>query len=54
MEHIDRIGLSFDKNEENPKLLLAKLKEATDPKERSRIMDILENLLRTTLKKNKS
>jgi hypothetical protein len=54
MEHIERIGLSFDNNEVNPKCLFAKLKEETDPKEKHKIMDALEDILRTTLKKCKS
>ena len=54
MEHIDRIGLSFDNNEDNPKYLLARLREETDPKEKHKIMDSLENVLRTTFKKYKS
>ncbi len=53
MEHIDRIGLNFD-NEENPKYLLARLKEERDLNQIDRIMDALENILRTTLKKCKT
>jgi hypothetical protein len=54
LEHIDRIGLSFENNDENPRYLLERLKNETDPKEKHKIMDSLENVLRTTLKKYKS
>jgi hypothetical protein len=54
LEHIDRIGLSFDDNDENPRYLLEKLRDETDPKEKHKITDALENVIRTTFKKYKS
>jgi hypothetical protein len=48
---LDRLAVKFSNNEEeNPRILLVRLKNETDMKEKNKILDKLENIIITAMR----